>query len=63
MLHHSSTVLVLDYEEVVFRSFNSGPIDVQTKIVLSAVLQLSAFKDNLTSIVLVNKINPLIFYK
>ncbi len=48
MLRHSSAVLVLDYEQVVFRSFNSGSIDVQTKIVLSAVWNLSAFKDNLS---------------
>ncbi len=48
MLYHSSAVLVLDYENVVFRAFNSGSIDVKTKIVLSAVWQLSALKDNLS---------------
>ncbi len=61
MLRHSSAVLVLGYEEVVFRSFISGTIDVQTKIVLSAVWQLSASKDNLLNIVLVNWYNKLIF--
>ena len=48
MLCNSSTFLAFDYYEVDFRSFNSGSIDVQTKIVLSAVWQLSAFKDNLS---------------
>ncbi len=48
MLRNSSAFLVLDYEEVVFRSFNFGSIDVRTKIVLSAVWQLAAFKDNLS---------------
>ena len=47
MLRNSSAFLVLDYEEVVFRSFNSGSIDVRTKILLLAVLQIAAFKDNL----------------
>ena len=48
MLRNSSGFLILDYEEVIFRSFNSGSIDMRTKIVLSAVWQLAAFKDNLT---------------
>ncbi len=48
MLRHSSAVLVLDYEEVVFRSFNPGSIDMQTESVLSAVWQQSAFNDNLS---------------
>ncbi len=47
MLRNASSFLVFDYEEVVFISFNFGSIDVETKIVLSAVWQLSAFKDNL----------------
>ncbi len=45
MFCNFSKFLVLDYDEVVFRSFYSGSIDVQTKIVLSAVWQLDAFKD------------------
>ncbi len=48
MLHNFSAFLVLDYGEVVFRYINSGSIDLQTKIVLSAVWQLAAFKDNLS---------------
>ena len=48
MLRNSSGFLVLDYEEVVFRSFNFGSIDIQTESVLSAVWQLDAFKDNLS---------------
>ena len=48
MLRHFSAVLVLDYDEVVFRSFNPGSIDMQTKYVLSAVWQQSAFNDNLS---------------
>ena len=48
MLRNSSGVLILDYEEVIFRSFNSGSIDMRTKIVLSAVWQLAAFKDTLS---------------
>ena len=47
MLRNSSPVLVL-YEEVVFRSFNFGSIDMRTESVLSAVWQLAAFKDNLS---------------
>ncbi len=47
MMHNSSAFLVLNYEEVVFRSFNSGSIDVRPKNVLSGVCQLAAFKDNL----------------
>ncbi len=48
MLRNSSGFLVLDYEEVIFRYFNSGSIDMRTKIALSAVWQLAAFKDNLS---------------
>ena len=48
MLRNSSGFLILDYEEVIFRSFNSGSIDMRPKIVLSAVWQLAAFKDNLS---------------
>ncbi len=48
MLRNSSTFLVFDYEEDVFRSFNSSSIDMQTESVLSAVWQLGAFKDNLS---------------
>ena len=48
MLCNSGGFLVLNYEEGVFRSFNSGSIDMRTKIVLSAVWQLAAFKDNLS---------------
>ncbi len=48
MLRNSSAFLILDYEEVIFRSFNSGSIDMRTKIVLSAVWQLAAFEDNLS---------------
>ena len=44
MLRHFCTVLVLDYKEEVFRSSNSGSIDIQTESVLSAVWQLAAFK-------------------
>ncbi len=39
---------VIDYEEVIFRSFNSGSIDRRTESVLSAVWQLDAFKNNLS---------------
>ena len=46
MLHNSSTFLVLDYEEDVFRSFNSGSIDMRTESMLSAVCQLAASKNN-----------------
>ena len=31
MLRNSSGFLVLDYEEVIFRSFNSGSIDMRPK--------------------------------
>ena len=37
ILRNSSVFLVLDYEEVVFRSFNSDSVDMQTESVLSAV--------------------------
>ncbi len=47
MLRPPSAVLVLDYDEVVFRSFNSSSIDVRTNIVLPAVWQLAAFKVNM----------------
>ena len=48
ILCNSSAFLELDYKEVSFRFFDSGSIDVQTKIVLSVVWQLAAFKDNLS---------------
>ncbi len=48
MLRNSSGFLVLDNEEVIFRSFKSGSIDMLPKIVLSAVWQLATFKDNLS---------------
>ncbi len=48
MLRPSSAVLVLDNDEVVFRSFYPGSIDIQTESVLSAVWQQSAFYDNLS---------------
>ncbi len=48
MLSNSSELKVLDNDEVVFRSFNSGSIDMQTESVLSAVWQESAFNDNLS---------------
>ena len=48
MFRNSSAFLVLDYEEVVFRSFNSGSIDIRRESVLSAVWQLDAIKDNLS---------------
>ncbi len=48
MLHNFSSFLVLDNEEIVFRSFIFGSIYKQTKIVLSAVWKLSAFKVNLS---------------
>ncbi len=41
--------LILDYEEIVFRSFNSDSIDMQTESVLSAVWQIAAFKDKLSN--------------
>ena len=47
MLRHSSAVLVLDYDKVVFRPFNPGSVDMQTESVLLAVWQQSAFNDNL----------------
>ncbi len=43
MLRHSSAVLVLDYDEVVFRSFNPSSIVEQPESVLSAVWHQSAF--------------------
>ncbi len=46
MLCNSSASFVLNYDKVVFKSFNSGSIDVRTQIVLSVVWKLSAFKDN-----------------
>ncbi len=48
MLRNDSAVLVLDYQKVIFRSFKSGSINVRTKIVLSVVWQLGAFKDDLS---------------
>ncbi len=48
MLRNYSALLVLEYKEVIFRSFKSGSIDVRTKIVLSAVWQLASLKDNLS---------------
>ena len=48
MLRNSSGFLLLDYEEVVFRSFNFGSIDMRTKIILSTVWLLAAFKDSLS---------------
>ena len=45
--------LVLNYDEVDFRSFNSGSIDVRTKIVLSVIWQIVAFKDNLSKYCLI----------
>ncbi len=48
MLRNSSGFLVLDYEEVVFRYFNSGSTGIRTESVLSAVWQLAAFKDYLS---------------
>ena len=47
MLRNYNEFLVLDYEEVVFKSLNSGSIHQRLKIVLSAVWELAAFKDNL----------------
>ncbi len=47
MLPNSSAFLVLNYEVVDFRYLYSGSIDVRTEIVLSAVRQLAAVKDNL----------------
>lgn len=47
MSRNSSAFLVLDYDKVVFRSCNSGSINIQIEFVLSAVWQLAAFKDNL----------------
>ncbi len=40
ILSNSSAFLVLDYEEVVFKSLNSNSIDVRTESVLSAVWQI-----------------------
>ena len=40
--------LVLCYNEVIFRPFNSSSFDMQTDNVLSAVRQLSAWKDTLS---------------
>ena len=48
ILRNSSASLVLDYEEVVFRSFNSGSTDMRTESVLSVVWQLAAVKDKLS---------------
>ena len=48
MLRNSGGFLVLNYEKVIFRSFNSGSIDVQTKIVLSVIWQIVASKGNLS---------------
>ena len=43
---HSSAFLVLEYDEVDFRSFNSGSNDMRTESVLLVVWQLAVFKDN-----------------
>ena len=40
--------LVLDYNEVIFRPFNSSSFDMRTDNVLSAIWQLAAFKDTLS---------------
>ncbi len=49
MWRTSSTFLAFDYVRLdIFRSFNSGSIDMQTESVPSAVWQLAAFKDNLS---------------
>ena len=45
LLCTSCAFLVLDYNKIIFRPFNFGSFDVRTKTVLSAVLQLVAFKD------------------
>ncbi len=48
MLRNSSGFLVLDCDEVSFRSFNSGSIDRRTESVLSGVWLLDLVKDNLS---------------
>ena len=63
MLRNSSGFLVLDYEEVIFRSFDFGSIDMQTKIVLSAVWQLAAFKDNLSKYCPSELVNIHLYFK
>ncbi len=63
MLHNSSTFLVLDYEEDVFRSFNSGSIELQRESALSAVGQLAASKDNLLKYCFLNLYKSIIIFK
>ncbi|MCP4054011.1 MAG: hypothetical protein GY739_13270 [Mesoflavibacter sp.] len=48
LLCSSCAFLVLGYNEVIFRPFNSGSYDMQTDNVLSAVWQLAKFKDTLS---------------
>ncbi len=43
----SCAFLVLSYNELVLRPFNSGSFDMRTNNVLSAVWQLAAFKNTL----------------
>ena len=63
MLRNSSAFLVLDYEEFVFRFFNSDSFDMQSESVLAAVWQLAAFKDNLSKYCLSELLEIYLYFK
>ena len=48
MLRNSSAFFVFEYEVVVFRTFNSGSIDLRTESKVSADWQLAVSKDNVS---------------